>query len=66
MISDPFSANSVEPIRSAREGIVVGINTSPLVHEGLPLFKVASFLDYDKAESIIKEWDQKQTDNQTG
>lgn len=26
------------------QGVVVGINTSPLIHEGLPIFKIASLL----------------------
>lgn len=44
----------------------MGVNTSPLIHEGLPIFKVASFLDYDKAETIIEEWDKKQPDSYIG
>ena len=62
-ISDPFGADIIEPIKSPQKGIVVGVNTSPLIHEGLPIFKIASFLDYDKAETIIEEWDKKQPDS---
>lgn len=62
-ISDPFGAEIEEPVKAPQEGIVVGINTSPLIHEGLPIFKIASFLDYDKAESLIEAWDQKQPDS---
>ncbi len=62
-ISDPFGADILEPIKSPQKGIVVGINTSPLLHEGLPIFKLASFLDYDKAETIIEEWDKNQPDS---
>ncbi len=65
-ISDPFGADSVEPIRSAHKGVVVGINTAPLVHEGLPIFKIASFLDDDKAETVIEEWDKRQPDSYIG
>ncbi|MCH1429199.1 MAG: succinylglutamate desuccinylase/aspartoacylase family protein [Chlamydiales bacterium] len=65
-ISDPFGADIIEPIPSPQKGIVVGINTSPLVYEGLQLFKVASFLDYDKAENAIEEWDKKQPDSYIG
>ena len=61
-ISDPFGADVLEPVLAPQEGIVVGINTSPLIHEGLPIFKLASFLDYNKAESAIEDWDQKQPD----
>jgi uncharacterized protein len=62
-IDDPLGDDVLEPVKSPQEGIVVGINTSPLIHEGLPIFKIASFLDYEKAENIIKEWNQKQTEN---
>ena len=65
-VSDPFGADIVEPIKSPLKGIVVGVNTSPLIHEGLPIFKVASFLDYDKAETVIEEWDKKQPDSYIG
>lgn len=57
-IKDPFGVDITEPVKSPIEGIVVGINTAPLIHEGLPIFKVASFLDYNKAESLIEEWTQ--------
>lgn len=63
VISDPFGADIIEPIKSPQKGVVVGVNTSPLIHEGLPIFKIASFLDYDKAETAIEEWDKKQPDS---
>lgn len=62
-ISDPFGADIIEPIKSLRKGIVVGVNTAPLIHEGLPLIKIASFIDYDKAETIIEQWDKNQPDS---
>lgn len=65
-ISDPFGAHPTEAIKSQQEGIVVGINTSPLIYEGMPIFKIASFLDYEKAESVIEEWDKKQPDSFIG
>lgn len=65
-ISDPFGADISEPITSHQKGIVVGLNTSPLIHEGLPIIKIASFLDYDKAEDVIEEWDKKQPDSYIG
>lgn len=65
-IKDPFGADPDEVVRSPRKGIIVGINSTPLIHEGLPIFKVASFLDYDKAENIIEEWDKKQPDSYLG
>lgn len=65
-ISDPFGLEIEEPIKSSFKGIVVGVNTSPLIHEGLPLFKVASFIDDEKAETVIEEWDQNQPDSYIG
>ena len=65
-VSDPFGADTIEPIKSPQKGIVVGVNTSPLIHEGLPIFKIASFLDCDKAETAIEEWDKKQPDSYIG
>ena len=65
-VSDPFGSDIVEPIRSAQKGVIVGINTSPLIHEGLPIFKIASFLDDDRAETIIEAWDKKQPDSYIG
>lgn len=62
-ITDPFGAAILEPVRSPREGIVVGVNTAPLIYEGLQIFKIASFLDYNRAESSIEAWDQKQPDS---
>lgn len=59
-ISDPFGTENFEYVKSHADGIVVGINTTPLIHEGLPIFKIASFLDDLKAESIIEKWDQNQ------
>lgn len=66
IISDPFGADANEPVRSPQKGIVVGINTSPLVHEGGEIFQVVSFLDYKRAETSIEEWDKKQPDSYIG
>ncbi len=57
IISDPFSADLEEEVKATKAGIVVGINMTPLIHEGLSLFKIASFLDDDKAENIIETWE---------
>jgi len=59
-ITDPFGTGSKENVRAPKDGIIVGINTTPLVHEGMPLFKVASFVDYDRAETAIEAWDKQQ------
>lgn len=65
-ITDPFGCDIKEAIKSNQKGIVVGINTSPLVHEGLPIFKIASFVDDDKAGTVIEEWDKNQPDSYIG
>jgi predicted deacylase len=62
-ISDPFGAGESEKLKAPKNGIIVGINTTPLIHEGLSVFKVASFIDYDLAETTIEEWDKKQEDS---
>jgi len=62
-IKDPFGPDILEPVKSSQKGIVVGVNTAPLIYEGLEIFKIAAFLDYDKAETVIEEWDKKQPDS---
>tara|TARA_R110002126_G_scaffold232656_3_gene377032 strand:- start:4508 stop:5527 length:1020 start_codon:yes stop_codon:yes gene_type:complete len=62
-IVDPFGNEPNEPVKATTKGIVVGINTTPLIYEGMSIFKITSFLDYDKAENIIEKWDQKQEDS---
>ena len=61
-ISDPFSNDNSTAVRSHIDGIIVGINRSPLVQEGLSIFKIASFVDNQKAESIIEKWEENQVD----
>ncbi|MDI9819240.1 MULTISPECIES: succinylglutamate desuccinylase/aspartoacylase family protein [unclassified Legionella] len=58
LISDPFSADTIEPVKSPRDGIVVGINRHPLIHEGQTLFKIASFIDNDRAEIALEAWNE--------
>lgn len=62
-IVDPFGNDMSEKLIANYEGIIVGINTTPLVYEGMSIFKVLSFLDYDKAENVIGKWDEKQEDS---
>lgn len=57
-ISDPFGADLIEPIPSTHKGIVVGVNTSPLIHEGMKIFKIAAFWDDEKAETAIDSWEK--------
>jgi predicted deacylase len=65
-VSDPFSSEPPEKVKAPHEGVVVGINTTPLIHEGLPIFKIATFIDNTKAENTIEAWDKKQIDSYIG
>jgi predicted deacylase len=62
-LSDPFGTGDKATVRSPHDGIIVGINTTPLIHEGLPLFKVASFIDDKRAETAIGKWNDQQDDD---
>lgn len=59
-ITDPFSSDLEEKIKATQDGIIVGINMTPIIHEGLSIFKVASFIDYDRAETAIESWGEQQ------
>lgn len=65
-ISDPFSHANTALIKSCTDGIIVGINRSPLIQEGSSVFKIASFIDNKKAEAMIEEWDETQIDLDNG
>ncbi|WP_019216653.1 succinylglutamate desuccinylase/aspartoacylase family protein [Legionella tunisiensis] len=56
VISDPFSADTAEIVKAEHEGVVVGINRHPLIYEGQTIFKVASFIDNNRAESALEAW----------
>lgn len=56
LINDPFGASSPESIKAPSDGIVVGINRHPLIYEGQSIFKIASFLDNNRAETAIEAW----------
>lgn len=60
MITDPFSADISEPIYSPFDGIVVGINETPLIQEGQSLFKVVTFADNRRVEAALEQWDQEE------
>ena len=59
-IIDPFCAHSEELVKSNQDGVVVGINRNPLIHEGQNLFKIASFIDNNKAEMTLEAWNEQQ------
>lgn len=56
VISDPFSADTSEVLKAEYEGIVVGINRNPLIYEGQTIFKVATFIDTNRAEIALEAW----------
>ena len=55
-INDPFSADTGENVTAPQDGVVVGINRHPLIHEGQTIFKIASFIDNDRAGSVLEAW----------
>jgi predicted deacylase len=57
-ISDPFSTDIGEHVKAPNDGLIVGINTTPFIHEGLSIFKIASFIDYSRAEDAIESWEE--------
>lgn len=59
-ILDPFSTDVEQIIYANQDGVVVGINTTPLIHEGLTLFKIASFMDYHRVENVLESWEERQ------
>jgi predicted deacylase len=61
-IKDPFSADTAERITAPHDGVVVGINRHPLIHEGQTIINVASFIDNDRAESALEAWGDAQVD----
>lgn len=63
-LSDPFSNESPAIIKSELDGVVVGINRTPLIQEGSSIFKIASFIDNEKVESILEDWGEAQPDGE--
>ena len=57
-ITDPFGSEQMEIIKAKQNGIVVGINRNPLIFEGQSIFKIASFLDIERAETSIEQWEE--------
>lgn len=58
-INDPFGTNDAAVLRNPQEGIVVGKNNLPLVHEGTNLFQIAVFSQIAQAASYLEEWKEK-------
>lgn len=62
-IRDPFSSDTVEPVKSTQDGIIIGINRNPLIFEGQNIFKIASFIDNNHAEVTLEQWTKSQQTN---
>lgn len=56
IIKDPFNSNLSDLVKAPKDGIIVGINRNPLIYEGQNIFKIASFIDNDRAESVLEDW----------
>lgn len=57
-IKDPFDATTPITVQAPEEGIIVGINNQPLVHEGEGLFQLALFSKMTQAASGLEKWEQ--------
>lgn len=64
-LSDPFSNETSTTITSHLNGVVVGINHSPLIQEGLSIFKIASFIDNQRAEAELEEWGEQNSPSES-
>ena len=56
-LSDPFSNENSTIVKSHLDGVIVGINRSPLIQEGTSIFKIASFIDNERAEASLEKWE---------
>lgn len=63
-ILDPFSPDFVDVIKANNDGVVVGINTHPLVYEGQGIIMVSSFVDNQRAEAMLEQWVDAQEENE--
>lgn len=63
VISDPFGAGDSMTVTSPIEGIVVGKNNLPLVHEGEALFQLSFFSEMEKAATHLEDWKQKSVEH---
>lgn len=59
VIKDPFGASDDVVFKSTHEGVLVGKNNLPLVHEGEALFELAEFSEMTAAASHLGDWQVK-------
>ncbi len=62
VIKDPFGTGHNVEVNSPLEGIVMSMNNLPLVHEGVELCQIASFVKAEKAASHIESWVEQEAD----
>lgn len=55
-LQDPFSPDFGDTIKATSDGVVVGVNTHPLVYEGQGIIMVSSFVDNQRAEKALEQW----------
>lgn len=55
IIANPCSGNEEHKIYSPLDGIIIGKNNLPLIHEGAALFHVACFTDVENMDMIEKQ-----------
>ncbi|RDI44531.1 succinylglutamate desuccinylase/aspartoacylase family protein [Aquicella lusitana] len=56
VIKDPFGASENVTLFSPNEGVIVGKNNLPLVHEGEALFQLAVFPEMNHAANHLEAW----------
>ena len=57
-VKDPFGVNHNSDVKSPHDGVIVGMNNLPLVHEGESVFQVAAFPEMRKTANELEEWQE--------
>ncbi len=57
-IEDPFGVSTSTTITSPKDGIIVGVNSLPLVHEGEGLVQLAAFSEHENAAPYLEDWQE--------
>lgn len=63
IIKDPFGATDSAIIKCPEDAIIVGINNTPLVHEGEGLFQLAVFPKMEHAATHLEDWNEKSAES---
>ena len=59
VIKDPFGSSDNTDLHNPQEGVIVGINNLPLIHEGEDLYQLAVFPRMEQAASHLEDWKEK-------